>query len=55
MPPGLSKEAATPIFFISAVSGEGIDVMLGRVIEMLDTLPKDEPAVEQDSPGVIHT
>ena len=53
LPPGLSKQAATPIFFISAVSGEGIDVMLGRVIEMLDTLPKDEPAAEQDSPGVI--
>ena len=53
LPPGLSKEVATPVFFISAVSGEGIDAMLGRVVEMLDTLPKDEPAAEQDSPGVI--
>ena len=28
----------TPIFFISAVSGEGVDSMLGQVIEMMDNL-----------------
>ena len=31
----------TPVFFISAVSGEGVDPMLGRVIEMMENLPKD--------------
>ena len=32
------------MFFISAVSGEGIEPLLGQVVETLETLPKDEPS-----------
>ena len=30
------------MIFISAVSGEGVDVLLGRVVELLATLPKEQ-------------
>ena len=40
--PVLPAGADTPVFFISAVSGEGVDPMLGRVIEMMESLPKEE-------------
>lgn len=33
-----------PVFFISAVSGEGIEPLLGQVVETLESLPKDELA-----------
>ena len=32
----------SPVIFISAVSGEGVDVLLGRVVELLATLPKEQ-------------
>ncbi|MFQ6028588.1 MAG: GTPase ObgE [Dehalococcoidia bacterium] len=38
-------EVETPIFFISAVSGEGIDEMLGKVVEMMEALPPEEPSL----------
>ena len=51
--PVLPGGADTPIFFISAVSGEGIEEMLGRVIGLLDTLPKEEPARPESLTGGI--
>ena len=51
--PVLPGGADTPIFFISAVSGEGIEEMLGRVIGLLDTLPKEEPARPESGPGGV--
>ena len=35
----------SPVFFISAVSGEGVDALLGRIVELLSTLPKEEANV----------
>ncbi len=51
--PVLPGGADTPIFFISAVSGEGIEEMLGRVIGLLDTLPKEEPARPESLTGGV--
>ena len=43
----------TPIMFISAVTGEGIDEMLGQVLEMMENLPVEEPAEEPEGgPGL---
>ena len=42
----LPDGADTPVFFISAVSGEGLDPMLGRVIEMLEILSVEEAEIE---------
>ena len=50
---GLEKEMAedtdsgparvvAPVSFISAVSGEGVDALLGRIVESLATLPKEQ-------------
>ena len=36
-------DVSAPVFFISAVSGEGVEVLLGRIVELLATLPKDQP------------
>ena len=38
---GPAKVVAS-VSFISAVSGEGVDAMLGRVVELLATLPKEQ-------------
>ena len=38
------QNAAPPILFTSAVSGEGIEPLLGQVIAALDALPVDTPA-----------
>ena len=47
-----SRAADTPIMFISAVTGEGIDEMLGQVLAMMDNLPVEEPAEESEAgPG----
>ena len=47
-----SRAADTPIMFISAVTGEGIDEMLGQVLAMMDNLPVEEPAEEPEAgPG----
>ena len=47
-----SRAADTPIMFISAVTGEGIDEMLGQVLAMMDNLPVEEPAAEPEAgPG----
>ena len=42
--PVLPSSDETPILFISAVTGQGVEAMLGRVVEMLDDLPKEAPA-----------
>ena len=44
----LAMENASPgsdaeVMFISAVTGEGVDVMLSRISAILDELPKEEP------------
>ena len=35
-------QVGTPVFFISAVSGEGVDALLGRMVELLAKLPKEQ-------------
>jgi len=40
------------ILFISAVSGEGIDQLLGCIVELLDSLPKDAP-LEVGEPELV--
>ena len=40
-PDTMRKEAETSIFFVSAATGEGVDDLLGKVTELLDTLPKE--------------
>ena len=40
------------ILFISAVSGEGIDQLLGCIVELLDSLPKDVP-LEVGEPELV--
>ena len=58
---GLRKEisrrtgpgGASPlVYFISAVTGEGIEALLGEVLRLLDTLPKDqtETVITRDAP-----
>lgn len=37
------RNGSVPIFFISAVTGEGIDSLLGHIVELLQELPKEEP------------
>ena len=39
---GGSGQLVSPVFFISAVSGEGVTVLLGRMVEMLAAMPKKE-------------
>ena len=54
--PGLERELGShdiPIFFISAATGEGIDLLLGKTLEMLDSIPKEESEVRQaDLPNI---
>ncbi len=50
--PVLSNGADTPIFFISAVSGEGVDPMLGQVIEMMERVAEHEAAMLADEEPV---
>lgn len=38
------RESPPPVFFISAVSGEGVEDLLGRVMETLEGMPVEEPA-----------
>ncbi len=42
-------EAVAPVFFISAVSGEGVEALLGRVVELLAALPKAQADAPQRS------
>ena len=37
--PGVGIEAAEPVMFISAATGEGVDELLGKLVELLDRLP----------------
>ena len=43
----------TPIHFISAVSGDGIDALLGRLTGMLGELPRPEDEYDADGHDVI--
>lgn len=38
------RDNPPPLFFISAVSGEGVEALLGRVMETLEGMPGEEPA-----------
>ena len=45
--PGVRRElgtTGTPAFFVSAATGEGVDGLLSKVLEELDTLPSPEPS-----------
>jgi GTP-binding protein len=42
--------AGDAVYFISAVTGEGVEEMLWRVVELLRTLPKDDAATEWEEP-----
>ena len=53
--PVLPNGAETPIYFISAVSGEGVDPMLGRVIEMMDRLATEEAGAEAEEEEMVET
>ncbi len=53
--PVLPNGAETPIYFISAVSGEGVDPMLGRVIEMMDRLATEEAGAEAQEEEMVET
>ncbi len=53
--PVLPKGADTPIFFISAVSGEGVEPMLGQIIEMMERLAVAEAAVAESEPAPVPT
>jgi GTP-binding protein len=35
----------TPLFFISAATGEGVSELLAEVVSILDILPKEEPSL----------
>jgi GTP-binding protein len=35
------NDGSLPIFFISAVTGEGVDELLGKIVEVLQELPKE--------------
>jgi GTP-binding protein len=39
-PPKFS-DGSLPIFFISAVTGEGVDELLGKIVDLLQALPKE--------------
>lgn len=47
-----AAEDECPIFFISAATGEGIEGLLGYVVQILDVLPKEESLVlpEDEAP-----
>ena len=52
--PVLPNGADIPVFFISAVSGEGVEPMLGQVIEMKDRVAQDEAqAAAGDAGGAV--
>lgn len=38
------------VFFISAVTGEGVSEVLEKVVQLLGTLPKDVPTANEDAP-----
>ncbi len=40
------ERAGATVFFISAATGEGVDALLSKVLERLDSLPKEQEAVD---------
>ena len=47
------KREGVPVLFVSAATGEGVDALVGRILEMLDGLPKEELHFAQmESPTV---
>jgi GTP-binding protein len=50
-PPPFSG-GSLPIFFISAATGEGVDELLGKIVELLRELPKETASIgRMDKPG----
>lgn len=45
------RDSPPPVFFISAVSGEGVEALLGRVMETLESMPVEEPASGDVAPA----
>ena len=44
---GISADGDSQVVFISAATGEGVEVLLGKVMELLATMPKDERRLEE--------
>ncbi|MCE2462499.1 MAG: GTPase ObgE [Dehalococcoidia bacterium] len=54
--PSLRKELeaqGVPVFFVSAATGEGVDILLGKVLEALDDLPKYDLKIRPDGPAIV--
>ena len=47
-----ASTGTTPVTFISAATGEGVDSLLGRVVELLDTAAAQAPPVEEQETPV---
>jgi GTP-binding protein len=46
------SDSSLPIFFISAATGEGVDELLGKIVELLQELPKETTELRRtDMPG----
>lgn len=41
------SDSSLPIFFISAATGEGVDELLGKIVELLQELPKEATEIER--------
>ena len=44
---GAGLEVPQPVMFISAATGEGVDELLGKLVELLATLPVESPETSQ--------
>ena len=54
--PSLREELeaqGVPVYFVSAATGEGVDILLGKVLETLDDLPKQDLKVRSDRPAAV--
>ena len=51
--PVLPDGADTPVFFISAVSGEGVEPMLGQVIEIMERVSQAEAEASKEDESVV--
>ncbi len=52
--PGVRRDlgtTGTPAFFVSAATGEGVDGLLSKVLEELDTLSTSEPSKSRERPA----
>ena len=53
--PTLKEELSArglPLFFVSAATGEGVEELLGKVLETLDVMPKEDPMPAPERPSM---